>query len=359
MTVASDERAVALLKGAVAIDSPSRHERPVAEFLAAQMREFGWESRIDEAGNAVGERRGPAADGPGRTLVMLGHMDTAPGKVPVRTEGDLFYGRGAVDAKGPLCAFIAGGARAALPPGSRLIVVGAVEEESATSKGARFAATQYAPDACLIGEPSGWDAVTLGYKGRLLCEYVAVQDSGHTAGPEAPVAHRAVDWINAVRAHGERFNEGRTRLFDQLMVGVRDIRTSSDGLTDRVEVSMGFRLPPRFDIDAFEAFVREAAPGATVSFRGREVAWEDTRSSAAARALVRAIREEGGAPSFKLKTGTADLNVVGPVWKRPIVAYGPGDSRLDHTPNEHISLAEYLRSIRVVARAVEGLLGAG
>ncbi len=355
----TDEQAIELLKGAVAIDSPSRQERPVAEFLAARMRECGWASRIDDAGNAVGERRGPAADAPGRTLVMLGHMDTAPGKVPVRTEGDLLYGRGAVDAKGPLCAFIAGGARAELPPGSRLIVVGAVEEESATSKGARFAATQYQPDACLIGEPSGWDAVTLGYKGRLLCEYTAEQDSGHTAGPEAPVAHRAVDWINAVRAYGEQFNEGRTRLFDQLMVGVRDIRTSSDGLADRVEVSMGFRLPPKFEIDAFEAFVRDAAPGAKVSFRGREVAWEDTRSSAAARALVRAIREEGGSPSYKLKTGTADLNVVGPVWKCPIVAYGPGDSRLDHTPNEHISLAEYLRSILVVARAVEGLLGAG
>lgn len=359
MSPATDERAIALLKGAVEIDSPSRQERAVAEFLTAQMREFGWESRIDDAGNAVGERRGPAGDGPGRTLVMLGHMDTAPGQVPVRTEGDLFFGRGAVDAKGPLCAFIAGGARAELPAGSRLVVVGAVEEEAATSKGARFAATRYTPDACLIGEPSGWDAVTLGYKGRLLCDYSAEQDSGHSAGPEAPVAHRAVDWINAVRTYGDRFNEGRTRLFDQLMVGVRDMRTSSDGLTDRVEVSMGFRLPPGFDAAAFEGFVRDAAPGASVRFRGHEVAWEDSRSSAAARALVRAIREEGGSPSYKLKTGTADLNVVGPVWKCPIVAYGPGDSRLDHTPHEHISLAEYLRSVRVVARAAEGLLGAG
>ena len=352
----TDDHALDLLRGAVAIDSPSRHEHPVAEFLTAHMRTFGLAAHIDAAGNAVGERRAPESSEKGRTLVLLGHMDTAPGHVPVRTEGDLFYGRGAVDAKGPLCAFIVAAARAKLPPGARIIVVGAVEEEAASSKGARFAATQYAPDACLIGEPSGWDSVTLGYKGRLLCEYRAEQHSGHTAGPEAPVAHRAIDWINAVRAHGEQFNEGRTRLFDQLMVGVRDFRTESDGLTDTVEVTIGFRLPPNFDTDALEAFLRDAAVDAQVTFRGREVAWEDPRSSAAARALVRAIREESGAPSYKLKTGTADMNVVAPIWKCPIVAYGPGDSRLDHTPNEHISLSEYLRSVRVLTRAIEHLL---
>jgi LysW-gamma-L-lysine carboxypeptidase len=42
------------------------------------------------------------------------------------------------------------------------------------------------------------------------------------------------------------------------------------------------------------------------------------------------------------------MNVVGPVWNCPIVAYGPGDSLLDHTPNEHIVLAEYLQSIAIL-----------
>ncbi|MEO8679329.1 MAG: acetyl-lysine deacetylase, partial [Vicinamibacterales bacterium] len=29
-------------------------------------------------------------------------------------------------------------------------------------------------------------------------------------------------------------------------------------------------------------------------------------------------------------------------------AYGPGDSLLDHTPNEHLSLDEYWRAVNVV-----------
>jgi LysW-gamma-L-lysine carboxypeptidase len=37
------------------------------------------------------------------------------------------------------------------------------------------------------------------------------------------------------------------------------------------------------------------------------------------------------------------------------VAYGPGDSKLDHTPNERIEVAEYLRAIDILAAALTSL----
>jgi LysW-gamma-L-lysine carboxypeptidase len=43
------------------------------------------------------------------------------------------------------------------------------------------------------------------------------------------------------------------------------------------------------------------------------------------------------------------------VWNCPIIAYGPGDSALDHTPDEHTDLDEYLRSIRVLTLALQRL----
>jgi LysW-gamma-L-lysine carboxypeptidase len=49
------------------------------------------------------------------------------------------------------------------------------------------------------------------------------------------------------------------------------------------------------------------------------------------------------------------MNVVGPVWRCPILAYGPGDSALDHTPNEHLSLEEYARAIDVLEHALAAL----
>lgn len=56
------------------------------------------------------------------------------------------------------------------------------------------------------------------------------------------------------------------------------------------------------------------------------------------------------------KTGTSDMNVVSEVWNCPIIAYGPGDSRLDHTPDEHIDLDEYVRAVRVLELALQTLL---
>lgn len=353
----SDAEAVELLRGAVEIPSLSREEARVASFLVERMRAFGFDAHIDEAGNAVGERRG-GAGGEERTIVLLGHMDTAPGWIPVRLDGDTLHGRGSVDAKGPLCAFIAGAARAVLPAGARVVVVGAVEEEAASSKGARHVSRWPAPRACLIGEPSGWEGVTLGYKGRLLATFRASQASGHTAGPTPAVAECAVEWWIRVRGIAERFNEGRERLFEKILPTLRELNTTSDGLRDDVSATVGLRLPPGIDIDALEREVVAAgeAVGGAVESRGRETAWSGPRSSEAARAVVRAIREEGGTPHYSLKTGTADMNVVGPVWGCPIVAYGPGDSLLDHTPEERISIGEYLRSVRVTARAVESLL---
>jgi LysW-gamma-L-lysine carboxypeptidase len=49
------------------------------------------------------------------------------------------------------------------------------------------------------------------------------------------------------------------------------------------------------------------------------------------------------------------MTVVGPAWRCPVVAYGPGDAALDHTPEERIVLDDYLRAVRVLSRVLESL----
>jgi LysW-gamma-L-lysine carboxypeptidase len=90
----------------------------------------------------------------------------------------------------------------------------------------------------------------------------------------------------------------------------------------------------------------------TLLFRDVSPAWQSPRSDAAANAFVQGIRANGGQPGYLLKTGTADMNVVGPIWRCPIIAYGPGDSTLDHTPHEHIDLTEFMQSINVLTHAL-------
>ena len=176
---------IEFLRELVSIPSLSGQEADAAAFLVSAMNSLGLDASIDQAGNTVGSRACLDADGRvTQEIMLLGHIDTVPGAIPVRIKGGRLYGRGTVDAKGPLAAFVIAAARSKLPLGTRVVVAGAVEEESATSKGARYLATQYQPDICIIGEPSGWDGVTLGYKGRVLLDYVLEQPMGHIAGRE-------------------------------------------------------------------------------------------------------------------------------------------------------------------------------
>jgi LysW-gamma-L-lysine carboxypeptidase len=50
------------------------------------------------------------------------------------------------------------------------------------------------------------------------------------------------------------------------------------------------------------------------------------------------------------------MNLLGRAMKIPVVTYGPGVSRLDHTPDEHIDVQEYLDSIQVYKGAILKLL---
>ena len=390
-------RAIDLLQGLVAIPSLSRNERAASEWLVAQMDALGYaHAYVDEAGNAVGELgAGDAA----RTLVLLGHIDTVPGNIPVRiaesSDGPILYGRGSVDAKGPLATFVAAGAKVgnawAEAHNLRVVIVGAVEEEYATSKGARHirdrfdGATNPIPDACIIGEPSSWQRITLGYKGRILIEAEGIQPMAHTAGPDAGVATVGVDLWNWISNYADSFNQDKTKIFDQLLPNLRVVNTSTDEvMNDHVRLQIGIRLPLDFDADAFTAeLVRWAAsrvesplpsrrgqswveqtialngPLTTLSlyFHAHEPAWRGERNTFLVRSFLGAIREVAPEvrPSFVSKSGTSDMNVVGPAWRCPILAYGPGDSTLDHTPNEHISLHEYWQAVLVLEAALRNL----
>lgn len=363
--------ATKLVRGLVAIPSLSRQEATAAAWLAGEMRAAGFDRAfVDDAGNAVGELGDPSAS---RTIVLLGHIDTVPGNIPVRIENDLLFGRGSVDAKGPLATFVAGAARfgsaAAHAANVRVVVVGAVEEEAATSKGARFIASRFdgknepVPAACIIGEPSHWNRVTLGYKGRLLLDLTADRPMAHTAGPDASVASVVVDYWNWVTAHAARVNEGNDKVFDQLSPSLRRFITSTnDQMHDLVDAQFAWRLPVGFDADEFMNELRSVASGFSqtvlnLKFRGYEKAWRGDRSNALVRSFLAGLRsvEASEKLGFVLKTGTSDMNVVGPVWQCPIVAYGPGDSALDHTPNEHLSIREYWSAVQVIEQTLGAL----
>jgi LysW-gamma-L-lysine carboxypeptidase len=237
----------------------------------------------------------------------------------------------------------------------RVTVVGAVGEEIIGSPGANEVAKWDAPDFCVIGEPSGWDAICLGYRGSLSLLYTLRQSTRHTAGPGESVAEEAVQFWNNLRAELDRWNTDAKNSFGSIGHSLRAFNTSGDGLTDEAKLSIGLRLPPELDIDLLLERIRTIAAPAEIVVDGIQEGYRTDKRSKLVPPYLRAIREAGGQPRFTVKLGTSDMNVVGPVWKCPIVAYGPGDSSLDHTPEERIVLNEYLQAVQILRNVLVAL----
>ncbi len=344
---------VAFLEKLISIPSPSGSEDAVAGYLGEQMTALGFQTHRDDAGNVIGLLGNPESQ---RTIVLLGHMDTVPGLIPVRQAGIRLYGRGAVDAKGPLAAFVLAAAQVQSNlVDTQLMVIGAVEEE-AHGRGARHLARTLPPPTCaIIGEPSDWQGITIGYKGLLKLDYRLVQPGGHSAGSIPGPAEKGVSFWNKLMMHAQEYNSGRFGHFGTIDPALRDFCTFSDGLDEGVEMNIAVRLPPGLLATDLEQQIRTWCNGASLKFYPSDPPFQAAKNNPLVRAMLRAIRAGAGRPRFKLKTGTSDMNIVGPAWQCPIIAYGPGDSSLDHTPNEHVIIPEFLRAIDILTNAIQTL----
>lgn len=340
------QEAVELLHRMVAIASPSGEEGDLADFLAGRMSEFGMRSRIDEAGNVIGE----IGNGAGPTIAMIGHLDTVDDPIPTRLTETRLYGRGAVDAKGPLAAMLASAVKAGPSFPGTLIVAGAVEEETPGSRGAMHLRRSWSrPDALIVGEPSGWDGVVLGYKGKIDIAYRVSRPATHPSNPvEKAVEAATAFWAAALEAAGPERSHTAFRL-----PGVTLCELVGDMVEARLELS--YRTPPGYDGDALVARLRHLAGGGSVEVLNAVRAVSVGRRDPVVRSLTAGIRRVGGTPHPKLKTATSDMNTLGEVWDIPMATYGPGDSSLDHSVSEHIVIDEFLRGIDVLGAAVDEL----
>ncbi len=330
-----------LLARLLARHSPSGAEGAAVREFVGIARTLGYRARIDRAGNGVAER------GFGRPeLLYLGHIDTVEGTRPVRVARGRIHGRGAVDAKGPLACALLAGIRADGP--GTLRVVAAVREET-DSAGARHLLRGRRPDGVVVGEPSGWDSVTIGYRGDLRVEVVFRARRSHWSSPARTAADTAVDWLARAReVVGARSSGTPFRTLTMKLVGLADDPAADP---EEARLLLDLRLPPGLSSEEALALL-PAEPGSpTVRTIARLEAVERPRTDPVVRALVSAVRAVGGSPTLFRRGGSSDLNLVVPAWGVPGAAYGPGDSRLDHTDHESVAVDELRRAGSVLERA--------
>jgi LysW-gamma-L-lysine carboxypeptidase len=358
--------AIELLKNALDIYTPSRSESRLASFLKDICMDLGFEhANIDSVGNII------AIKGSGDpTILLCGHMDTVPGIVPVRLEGDYLYGRGASDAKAPLVSMLL--AAADIPKQTCTIVFAGVVDEEGNATGIKNLVkdTTLKPHYAIFGEPSGIENITISYKGRLeirlMCD---VENSAHASAPW--LALNAVDelfnvWNDLKDSFSskEMVSSGSNNRADEVSFSLTEIigGTSHNVTPQKCRMTIDIRIPTKLSCDlVLKVFdnhvtqIQEKSPRLRIKYRVEDKTepFQASISSPLVRALVLSILDsKKKRPLLLRKTGTGDMNILGNVLNIPVVTYGPGDPHSSHTIDERVYIPDYLAGIEVYKNAV-------
>lgn len=360
----SEQEAVRFLTNLLGIYSPSGKEQDIANFLAEEMKKMGFEVGIDAVGNVIG------VIGNGEPVILLcGHMDTVAGHVPLRVEEGKIYARGAVDAKGPLAALVMAATEAAKEPNfNGKILIASVVEEEATSRGVRHLITQgIKADYAIFGEPSGVENITIGYKGQIQLKIMCRTQTGHSSTPwlfENALEKAYELWGQIKAACPYPSLEPEETPFNAITVClVRIVGGRGNSVIPyEAEMNLDVRVPIQFttaqvyeQMSKIIANYQSANPKVNIKATVLDTVepFEVTKASPLVHVLSSSVRKVLNKPATLLrKTGTGDMNILGKAMNIPVVTYGPGESHLDHTLDEHIDISEYLDSIQVYKEAL-------
>jgi len=357
-----NDKAVQLLTNLLGIYSPSGKEETISNFLAEEMVKLGFQVGKDGIGNVIG------VVGEGEPVILLcGHMDTVAGHLPLRVEEGKIYARGAVDAKGPLAAMVMAAAAVGKDPNFKgKILVASVVEEEATSRGVKHLITQgIEADYAIFGEPSGVENITIGYKGQVQLKVFVKTETGHSSTPwlyDNALEKAYALWLQIKNAYSYSPLDKQENSESPFNAVTACLTKLTGGKATSVipfesEMTIDIRVPPQFTtaqvIERTQKIIAEyqdSNPKVSVKAVVHDTVepFEVNKSSILVHALSAAVRKVLNKPATLLrKTGTGDMNILGRAMNLLIVTYGPGDSHLDHTIDEHIVISEYLDSIQV------------
>ncbi|MEZ0248507.1 MAG: M20/M25/M40 family metallo-hydrolase [Thermoproteus sp.] len=330
-----------LLLRALSIYSPSHGEEELAKFLLGVVKERADDAWIDEAGNVIAIR------GRGGPVVWLhAHMDTVVGMLEVKEEGGLVRGRGAVDDKGPLVAYLEA-FRTAEPAGTLVLALVTAEEDDSAGTEALLRGGPPRPDYIYVGEPTDLH-VAYAYRGGGKVELRISTRGGHASSPiyGNPFEELYGAYLELKRrvGHGERFAD-----FTATPTVVR-----CGDAPNKVPVECSAVVDVRIPLGHNCAELEERMRGLPARLLTCTDPAEVDPTNPAARALVRGLLKAGVEPKLSRKYGTSDFNLLIALTKN-MAAFGPGDPRLAHTEDEAVRVEDIVKAAAALKYAVEEL----
>jgi succinyl-diaminopimelate desuccinylase len=367
---------VTLAKALIACDSVTPARGAVFDAVEAALLPLGFV--VDRF--VIGE----APDGPvenllairgtsGPHLAFAGHLDVVPpgsgwtgDAFAPEVRGGLLYGRGAVDMKGAIAAFVA-----AIPQTTdgtiSLIITG--DEEGPATYGtpaiiARMAERGIHPDLCLVGEPTSTlrlgDMIKIGRRGSVNIWIDVPGRQGHVAYPHLadnpiPKLIAALAEIDAlVLDHGNDW-------FQPSNIETTDI-TVGNPATNVIPAHAAARLSIRFNdlqtgqalAERIERIVLKHAPAATITARISGEAFL-TPPGAFSTLIGDAIEAHTGArPELSTTGGTSDARFLAKLC--PVVEFGLLNATM-HKLDEAVAIDDLVTLTRIYADIIRRVVG--
>lgn len=349
---------------------PPYREARLTAFLEAWLRPLDVELRrvpvAPERDNLLATFHGGAAK---RHVMMEVHQDTVPVEgmtVPpfaATVEGELVYGRGACDNKGPMTAMLLALRRLATerPRAATVTLALTVDEEFTFTGITELVESGFRADEAIVAEPTSLDVV-IAHKGGARWLVETRGQACHSSVPDRGV--NAVYRMGRVVAAIERYaKELPATRCDSLLgrptisVGVIDGGTAVNIVPDRCRIEVDRRLiPGETPESAHGEFVRAIGSDPSLDFPiefpppwWRLPPMSDAINGPLADrfgAVLRATKPAYRRLAEPYGTNASALSAAG----MPAIVFGPGDIAKAHTPDECVPLPEIESAAEVLFR---------
>mgnify|MGYP003862246749 CR=1 FL=1 len=351
---------VTLAKALIRSDSVTPARGAVFDVIEAALKPMGFAIDRFMAGDAPD---GPVENllatrtGVGPHLAFAGHLDVVPpgdgwtgspwsGEV----RGDLLYGRGAVDMKGAVAAFVAAIGRAPRTAPLSLIITG--DEEGPATHGTialidRMQATGVAPDYIIVGEPTSaaqfGDTIKIGRRGSVNIWIDVPGRQGHVAYPH--LADNPITRLIAAlgEIEGLLLDRGND-WFQPSNIEVTDL-TVGNAAHNVIPARAVARLSIRFTdeqrgaalIDRIAAIVARHAPGATVTGKVSGEAFLTAPGPLSTMMSAAITAHTGVIPDLSTTGGTSDARFLSKLC--PTIEFGLINATM-HQVDEAVAVAD-------------------
>ncbi len=309
----------------------------------------------------------------GRHFAFAGHLDVVPPGagwasdpfVP-QIKGDLLHGRGAVDMKGSIAAFVAALHEIPADAGTiSLIITG--DEEGPAIYGTRalidhMQALGTIPDACLVGEPTSvnrlGDMMKIGRRGSVNMWISVAGTQGHVAYPH--LADNPIPKLVAILSEIEAITlDAGTDWFQPSNIEITDLAVGNTA-TNVIPAKAEARLSIRFNdlqsgealVARMQALVEKGGGKLTAMISGEAFLTPPGELSAAISEAVEGVM--GITPEPSTTGGTSDARFLTKIC--PVVEFGLCNATM-HKLDEAVAIADLTALTEIYRRVAIRMLG--